>query len=219
MATVDAVLSRQAAFCSTCPPRVIDRETFENAVKTYMPRLRRVALRILRNTQDAEDALQDALLAAFTKLSQFKGEAQITTWLTTIVLNSARGILRRQSAHKIVSLDEPRGEEPASLEGSWFSAGVTPEDLYQKEEYRRVLERAMNRLSPKTRHTFRLVILEGWSMREAAEKMGVTEATVKARLFRARIDVKRAARRSVWRSVRRSIRADRLRVASLGAEL
>ena len=198
MATVDAVLSRQAAFCTTCPASAIDREGFETAVKTYMPRLRRVALRILRNTQDAEDALQDALLAAFTKLSQFKGEAQITTWLTTIVLNSARGILRRQSAHKVMSLDEPRGEGPVVEDFMAFS-GTTPEDLYQKQEYRSALERAMQRLSPKTRKTFRLVVLEGWTMRETAERMGVTDATVKARLFRARIDVKRLVRRSIGR--------------------
>jgi RNA polymerase sigma factor (sigma-70 family) len=199
MATVDAVLSRQAAFCTTCPAGAIDREAFETAVKTYMPRLRRVALRILRNTQDAEDALQDALLAAFTKLSQFKGEAQITTWLTTIVLNSARGILRRQSAHKVMSLDEPSGEGPIVVEDFVAFSGTTPEDLYQKQERRSAVERAMQRLSPKTRKTFQLVVLEGWTMREAAEKMGVTDATVKARLFRARIDIKRLVRRSIGR--------------------
>jgi RNA polymerase sigma-70 factor (ECF subfamily) len=196
MATVDVVLSRQTAFCASCPAGAIDREAFETAVKTYMPRLRRVALRILRNTQDAEDALQDALLAAFTKLSQFKGEAQITTWLTTIVLNSARGILRRQSAHKIMSLDEQYGENPVALEELVSPSGKTPEEIYQKQEYREALEQAMQQLSPKTRTTFRLVVLEGWSMRETADKMGVTEATVKARLFRARIDVKRRVRRS-----------------------
>jgi RNA polymerase sigma-70 factor (ECF subfamily) len=179
MGTVDAVLSRPSAFCITGPASVIDRESFETAVKTYMPRLQRTAQRVLRNTQDAEDALQDALLAAFTKLSQFKGEAQITTWLTTIGLNSARGILRRQRAHTIMSLDEQRAEDPTRLEALVSSSEDTPEDLYQKEEYRGVLERAMQQLSPKARSTFRLVVLEDWSMREVADKMGVTEATVK----------------------------------------
>jgi RNA polymerase sigma-70 factor (ECF subfamily) len=211
MGTIDAVLSRPSAFFNTQSSGVIDREAFETAVKTYMPRLRRVALRILRNTQDAEDALQDALLAAFTKLSQFKGEAQITTWLTTIVLNSARGILRRQSAHKVMSLDEPRGEGPIAAEELVAVSETTPEDLYQKQEYRSALERAMQRLSPKTRETFQLVVLEGWSMREAADKMGVSDATVKARLFRARIDVKRL--------VRRSIRAPRFGAGSVSAEV
>ena len=211
MGTIDAVLSRPSAFFNTQSSGVIDREAFETAVKTYMPRLRRVALRILRNTQDAEDALQDALLAAFTKLSQFKGEAQITTWLTTIVLNSARGILRRQSAHKVMSLDEPRGEGPIAAEELVAVSETTPEDLYQKQEYRSALERAMQRLSPKTRETFQLVVLEGWSMREAADKMGVSDATVKARLFRARIDVKRL--------VRSSIRAPRFGAGSVSAEV
>lgn len=197
MGTMDAVLTHSTMLCETPHTGLMERDSFEHAVKTYLPRLRRVAQRILHNTQDAEDALQDALLAAFAKISQFKGEAQITTWLTTIVLNSARMILRRQVAHKMISLDEPRGENNSGLEEFLYFSGATPEELYRKKEYRDVLQRAMHKLTPKTREAFRLVVLQGLSMREASQKMGVKEATIKARLFRARIDVTRLVRNSM----------------------
>src|SRR5580698_3594315 len=71
--------------------------------------LYRRAYRILGNAADAEDAVQDALLAAYTHLHQFRGQAQLSTWLTTIVLNCARMQLRRQPGHVHVSLDESTG--------------------------------------------------------------------------------------------------------------
>src|SRR5258708_38794411 len=74
-----------------------------------LPPLYRRAYRILGNTADAEDAVQDALLAAYTHLDQFRGQAQITTWLTTIMLNCARLQLRRRAKHVQVSLDESTG--------------------------------------------------------------------------------------------------------------
>src|SRR5205807_3638285 len=81
-----------------------------------LPPLYRRAYRILGNTADAEDAVQDALLAAYTHLDQFRGQAQISTWLTTIVLNCARLQLRRRLRHIQVSLDESTGgPQPVSV--------------------------------------------------------------------------------------------------------
>src|SRR6202142_4125147 len=80
-----------------------------------LPSLHRSAYRFLGNIADAEDAVQDALLSACKHLDQFRGESQISTWLTAIVFNSARMRLRHRRRHVLVSLDEPLGEDQYSL--------------------------------------------------------------------------------------------------------
>src|SRR5579863_4939910 len=81
-------------------------QQLEQILASGQPSLYRRAYRILGNAADAEDAVQDALLAAYTHLDQFRGQSQISTWLTTIVLNCARLQLRRRARHVHVSLDE-----------------------------------------------------------------------------------------------------------------
>src|SRR5258705_2280728 len=85
-------------------------QQLEQVLASGLPPLYRRAYRILGNAADAEDAVQDALLAAYTHLNQFRGQAQISTWLTTIVLNCARMQLRRRPRHFHGSLDESSGE-------------------------------------------------------------------------------------------------------------
>ena len=88
----------------------------EQILARGLPALYRRAYRILRNAADAEDAVQDALLAAYTHLNQFRGQSQVSTWLTAIVLNCARLQLRRRRRHVHVSLDESAGElQPVSV--------------------------------------------------------------------------------------------------------
>src|SRR5579863_7063765 len=91
-------------------------QQLEQILTNGLPPLYRRAYRILGNAADAEDAVQDALLAAYTHLHQFRGQAQISTWLTTIVLNCARLQLRRRRGHVHVSLDESAGDlQPLSV--------------------------------------------------------------------------------------------------------
>src|SRR5258708_32298460 len=85
-------------------------QELEQILASGLPPLYRRAYRILGNAADAQDAVQDALLAAYTHLNQFRGQAQISTWLTTIVLNCARMQLRRRPRHFHGSLDESSGE-------------------------------------------------------------------------------------------------------------
>src|SRR5271165_4531696 len=89
-----------------------EKETREpqDAFSRYLPLLHRSAYRLLGNAADAEDAVQDALLSACKHLDQFRGESQISTWLTTIVFNSARMRLRQRPRQVHVSLDEQIGE-------------------------------------------------------------------------------------------------------------
>src|SRR5271168_5310882 len=79
---------------------------FEDAISRYSPTLFRVALRRLRNVEDAEDAVQDALLSAYKHIGQFEGRSQLSTWLTTIVSNVALMKLRRYSRYEMLSLDQ-----------------------------------------------------------------------------------------------------------------
>jgi RNA polymerase sigma-70 factor (ECF subfamily) len=160
------------------------RKTVEELFSCYSAMLYRVALRKLGNEADAEDAVQDALLSAYKHLDQFKGTSHISTWLTSIVLNSARMQLRRRSNNRFVPLDmyDARGLD---FSETFADDSPDPEEILRKTQLREVLERSMQRLSPRIRAAFRLRVVDGLSTREAAERMGISEGTLKARLFRA----------------------------------
>lgn len=147
--------------------------------------LYKVALKKLGNPADAEDALQDALLSAYTHLNQFKGESQISTWLTSIVLNSARMRIRRQASHRQVSLDAQCDETGLAWSDKLADARPDPEETFRKTQLREVLERFVEKLPPRIRPAFRLRVLEGLSTSEAAAALGVCEGTLKAQFFRA----------------------------------
>ena len=152
-----------------------------------LPSLHRYAYRLLGNKDDAEDAVQDALLAAFRHLNQFRGEAQLFTWLTAIVINCARMQLRKRSRHLHVSLDSRIGEEQEySLSDVLVDNRPNPEDECHKSWLNaRVIESAA-RLSPTLRRTFYLRYVDHLSVCETARVLGVPIGTVKARTARAR---------------------------------
>src|ERR1700719_2729271 len=88
---------------------------FEGAISRYSPVLFRVALRRLRNVEDAEDAVQDALLSAYKHIGQFEGRSQLSTWLTRIVINVTGMKLRRRSPGETLSLDDDQEKEISAL--------------------------------------------------------------------------------------------------------
>src|ERR1700726_3777549 len=88
---------------------------FEGAISRFSPMLFRVALRRLRNVEDAEDAVQEALLSAYKHIGQFEGRSQLSTWLTSIVTNTAGMKLRQHLRHEMVSLDQNQESEGATL--------------------------------------------------------------------------------------------------------
>src|SRR6266571_1726180 len=109
-------------------------QQLEQILASGLPPLYRRAYRILGNAADAEDAVQDAL-DAYTHLHQFRGQAQISTWLTTIMLNCARLQLRRRAKHVRVSLDESTGgPQPVSVSERLADHRPNPEDEYRKSE-------------------------------------------------------------------------------------
>src|SRR5690348_6832109 len=105
-----------------------------DAITSHSLRFRRIALRHLGDAADAEDAVQDALLSAWTHVDQFKGRAKMSTWLTTIVINSARMKLRRRPSQAQISLDETGEEQNVSLADRVSDTRPGPEEWYRKRQ-------------------------------------------------------------------------------------
>jgi len=166
-----------------------DERSVEELLSKYSPAMYRAALRKLRNPEDAEDALQDALLSASRNLGQFKGECHISTWLIAIAINSARMQLRRRFHHRTVSIDQAPEDGSFLIAQELADYRPNPEQIYRKAELRGIISEVSAQLSPSLRNAFRLRVLEGLSIREAAQALGVAEGTLKAQFFRARTHI------------------------------
>src|SRR5215470_7581058 len=161
---------------------------------------KRIALRVLGNAADAEDAVQDAFLSAYKHLDQFKGQAQMSTWLTTIVVNKARMKVRQRSRQSQFVMDaEDRDENKPPLSEALSDRRPTPEEVCQRLEVWERLAQLLTRLSPPLRTTFQLREMDGLTIREAAHVLGVAEGTVKVRLARARIKLKQLMQKNLRR--------------------
>ena len=163
-----------------------DHQAVETLFRRYERPLFQTALRVLGNPEDAEDALQDGLLSAYRNLKRFEGRSQFSTWLTRIVINAA--LMRRRSAkaRPALSLDEPPREDELPASERFADDGPTPEQVFANTEIREMISENLDQLSPLLRTAFILREMQGFSTGEAAKKLGVTENTLKARLWRAR---------------------------------
>jgi len=177
-----------------------DKETrkLQDAFSRYLPLLNSTAYRYLGNTADAEDAVQDALLAAYKHLDQFRGQAQMSTWLVAIVSNCARMQLRRRPRQIHVSLNDQFGDEEGfRVSERLVHFGPTPEEECGKAELHEHLMRFAQELSPPLRRAFQLRDLDGFSTSEAAQILGIVEGTVKAQVARARAKLTGLVRRAL----------------------
>jgi RNA polymerase sigma-70 factor (ECF subfamily) len=175
----------------------LEKETREmqGVLSRSLPAFYRRAYRYLGNAADAEDAVQDALLSAYRNLGQFKGQAQMSTWLTTIVTNSALTQLRRRSRQTHLSLEERFGEEQEySVSERLADSGPSPEDECIKSELHERLMQFVADLSPSLRQVLQLRDLDGLTTREAAHILGVADVTVKTQVSRARAKLRRRMR-------------------------
>lgn len=159
----------------------------ENVLSSRRQLLYRCAYKFLGNAADAEDAVQDALLSAYKHLGDFRGQSQMSTWLTAIVKNSALMRLRRRSVRQHISLDDQIGEEQRfSVAEQLTYPGPSPEDEYRNSEFTARVTNSLAHLSPSLRKAFEMRDLNGLSISEAATILGVREGTLKAQLSRAR---------------------------------
>src|SRR6201998_3800934 len=163
-----------------------DSQAVEALFRRYQRPLFQTALRVLGNAEDAEDALQDGLLSAYRNLKRFEGRSQFSTWLTRIVITAP--LMRRRSAkaRPAISLDEPPREDELPATERFADDGLTPEQVFANTEIREMLSENLDQLSPLLRTAFVLREVQGYLTGEAAKKLGVTENTLKARLWRAR---------------------------------
>jgi RNA polymerase sigma-70 factor, ECF subfamily len=179
------------------PAHIRDERTGElqDVVSRHLPSFYRRAYRFVGDPHDAEDAVQDAFLSAYKHLHQFKATAKMTTWLTSIVTNSALTQLRRRPRYPHVSLNEQLNEEQDySLSDTLADARPNPEDECASSESHGFLMQFLSELSPSLQQAIRLRYLEGLTIRDAAQRVAVPVATMKARLWRARAQLKRMMR-------------------------
>jgi RNA polymerase sigma-70 factor (ECF subfamily) len=164
-----------------------DVRLFHDLVRPYERSVYVMALSMLKNEADAEDTAQEAFLKAFRNLGSFRADSKFSTWLISITLNEARSRLRRSHAVKIESLDEPEDEQrhisPAVLT-DWREI---PSEALERREVRLMLQEAIGTLPNIYREVFLLRDVEELSINESAEALGISVASVKVRLHRARI--------------------------------
>jgi RNA polymerase sigma-70 factor, ECF subfamily len=175
-----------------------------------LPSFYRCALRLLGNAADAEDAVQEALLAAYRHIDQFRGQSQMTTWLTAIVRNCALMQLRKRSCQILLPLDqETGGEEKYLIWERLADTRPSPEEEYRNLELGTRVQECAGRLSPTLRRTFQLRVLMGLSIFETARILKLPNGTVKAQLARARAKIARVMRPALAPRSRRPQRVER----------
>jgi RNA polymerase sigma-70 factor (ECF subfamily) len=164
-----------------------EKEHFYELIKPYERRVYTAAFAVLRNEAEAEDAAQEAIIKAFTHIHQFRAEARFSTWLIQIAVNEA--LMRRRKAHSQIM--EPIGEHQEE-DGSYTPRDFAdwreiPSEALERKEIRQRLASAVAALAEKYREVFVLRDVQHLSIEETAEALGISRASVKTRLLRARL--------------------------------
>jgi len=164
-----------------------EKQLFYELVKPYERRVYAATLAVLRNETEAEDAAQEAILKALTHIRQFRAEARFSTWLIQIAVNEA--LMRRRKAHS--EIVEPIGEHQDE-EGNYTPRDFAdwreiPSEAVERKEIREKLAEALAALAAKYREVFVLRDIQQLSIQETAEFLGISQASVKTRLLRARL--------------------------------
>jgi len=179
-------------------------ETLQEVLLASRPKFVGIAYSILRNKEDAEDAVQDAVLSAYVHLRNFEGRSAFTTWFTRIVLNAALMILRKRTNSRIDSLPE----SSASGEISWTekipASQPDPEMVCAEGETFQLIDVLLGKMSPALRQSFTMTYYDEMSSREACTLLGVSIGTYKSRVFRARRHLMNLAQRSLVAPIRRA---------------
>jgi len=162
-------------------------ELFYELVRPYERRVYAAALAILRNEQDAEDAAQEAMLKAFANIRQFRAEARFSTWLIQITVNEALMRRRRERTVPMEGIDDRRDEDSEYAPRDFADWREIPSEALERKEVRQRLAEALSTLDRKYREVFVLRDMEHLNIQETAEALGITVASVKTRLLRARL--------------------------------
>jgi RNA polymerase sigma-70 factor (ECF subfamily) len=166
-----------------------ESELFYELVQPYEKRVYAAALAILRNEHDAEDVAQEAMLKGFKNIRQFRAEARFSTWLIQITVNEALMRRRRERTVVMEGIDGRRsGEEDSEYAPRDFADWrEIPSEALERKEVRQRLGEALATLDRKYREVFVMRDVEHLNIQETAEALGITVASVKTRLSRARL--------------------------------
>lgn len=162
-----------------------DENAFPELVSRYENKVYRLALRMMREPQDAEDVLQETFINVFRHLDSFRGDAEFSTWIYRIATNAS---LMKLRAHKpIASLDEPMEADEDTLPRELVDWSATPEEMLLSHETRTQMDDALAHLPETLRTVFVLRDIEGLNVEETARVLDISQANVKTRLHRARL--------------------------------
>ncbi len=170
-----------------------DNEAFYRLIEPYQRAVFLAALSVLNNEADAEEVAQEALLKGFKNLASFRRESKLSTWLIQIAINESRMRIRKDRKHLYESTDEPASKEEDDYRPKDYADWrEIPSESLQRKELREALAKALASLSPKYREVFILRDVQKLNIMETAKLLGITEASVKTRLLRARLQMRDA---------------------------
>jgi RNA polymerase sigma-70 factor (ECF subfamily) len=181
------------------------RAAFGELCERNAKKIFRVARRITRNREDAEDAVQDSFLNAFVHLTDFDGRSRFSTWLTRIAINSALAKLRKNRRVREVPMEEPNATAEFETHYETRDTAPNPEESYSQLERKEVVSAAIGGLQPGARRVVEFHKLQELSARETAQILGVSTTAVKSRMFHARATLRemlslKSVSRSNWAS-------------------
>ena len=182
-------------------------EAFETLAARYERKVYSLARRIVQQEQDAEDVTQQTFLSALEHLDGFREEASFSTWLLRVATHAALKVIRKRKGLPTVSLEantEPQeGYDTVPHPEYIADWRDSPEELVSRNETARLIDEALNELDEKHRVVFLLRDVEGLSVKETAEALGLSEANVKVRLLRARLQLRERLTRAFGDPARR----------------
>jgi RNA polymerase sigma-70 factor (ECF subfamily) len=168
---------------------VIGREAFEEMFVAARPKFVAMAHAILRNREDAEDAVQNAFLSGVLHLRSFEGRSALRTWFTRIVLNAALMIQRKRKPATIQSLPESSNSREVNWAENIPASEPDPEMIHAERETLQLVDGVLGKMKPILRQALTMTYFDELSSPEACAMLGVSAGTFKARLFRAKRQV------------------------------
>jgi RNA polymerase sigma-70 factor, ECF subfamily len=185
------LLVEDEALAEDC--RFGDRRAFNKLVIKYQNRIYSVALRMLRNEEEAKDITQDVFFSAYRAIKRFRGESRLSTWLYRIAINACINRLKSKD-HKFSERRDELDSNIVSNSKAAFSDDSTynsdPEKLLQNKDLKIMLEREITRLSPEAKAILLMRDVEGLAYDEIEKVLDLPSGTVKSRLHRARTELK-----------------------------
>lgn len=192
--------ARQRPMASSSSPAAISQSRldqiklreFVDVAERYRPQLIWLAMRIVSRTEEAEDIVQQALLKAFRKLSGFRGDSQMRTWLNAIVKNTAREYIRSQRGRTFVPLESPPFSDEGGDEIEILDPRMNPEGYCEHRERDDMVAAAIGGMGPGNREVVEMCVFQELPYVEVATALNLSLSTVKSRMFRSRRDLRMA---------------------------